>query len=229
MNSKLIGIVSDCYYSYHQHSLEPVVQLLNNQGYGVVYLIGRDLDTAASTFTEQSHTSLNLLEKCRTCEVDGFILLNSSLGQNIDEAVYEDLLTGYLHKPTVSLGNESRSFPCVVADIAPSFRELMEHMTIDSSRQRFAFVRGPVQHTHSIQREKIFREVLDQKGITIDESLFVCGDFVAEKSYREICKLLDSTPDIDAIVACNDAMARSATIAVGTWKSRSRRRHCQWI
>jgi len=90
----------------------------------------------------------------------------------------------------------------------------MEHMTQDPMRQRFVFIRGYPNMPDSSRREEAFREILNKKGISVDESLVVNGNFMTADSYFAMDNLLQRTRQIDAVVAASDRMALSAVHAL---------------
>jgi len=214
MNARVIGIVADRYTEFQRYSVAPLVQRLKNEGYGVVFLMGRDLDTVNSSFEFPSHTTVNICEKASKLDISGFILIGSSLTLSSDPDNLEDHIEPFLAKPTVCMGSHSRDFPNIVADSESSMRELMEHMTSDPERENYVFIRGKPTHFDSRQRERIFRETLEARSITIREDLFITGNFEISEAYSAMCALLSRTTDIDAVIAANDAMAIAAVVAL---------------
>lgn len=214
MNDRLIAIVSDRYTDYLRFTIEPIIQRLYQNGYGVILMVGRDLDTVESSFEVPQHTSRNICEKAIQLDVDGFILYGGCLAAGVEPDALNDYLPLFQHKPTVMQGLHTPLFPSVLPDNVDSMRILMEHMTEGSKRKRFVFIRGPVFNADSKQREQVFREVLASKSIPVDENLIINGRFLASDSYTAMTELLRTTTDFDAVVAANDIMAISAVIAL---------------
>jgi LacI family transcriptional regulator len=78
--------------------------------------------------------------------------------------------------------------------------------------KRIGTITGPVNSTVGIDRKEGFYKALTERGLDIDESLIVEGDFTDAGGYHAMKKLLPAKPD--AIFAASDIMALGAMRAI---------------
>jgi LacI family transcriptional regulator len=83
-------------------------------------------------------------------------------------------------------------------------RAITEHL-LEAGHRRIGFIRGPRTHLVSMRRNNGFAAALGGKGLRIDPSLVVQGDFSRESGRTEGARLLSARPT--AIFASNDEMA----------------------
>ena len=115
--------------------------------------------------------------------------------------------------PTVTLGTKLPGSPRIIADNVHGMRELMKHLLDERGVRRPALVRGIPRHVDSEQREQVFREELDLRGLAFDDELAVDGLFRPNSSFEAVRALLERRRDFDAIVALNDTSAFGALSA----------------
>ncbi|MCJ7695096.1 MAG: LacI family transcriptional regulator [Anaerolineaceae bacterium] len=80
-------------------------------------------------------------------------------------------------------------------------------------RKRIGTISGPLNSTVGVDRIEGYRKAIQERGLVIDESLIVEGDFTEAGGYYIMQKLLPKKPD--AIFAASDSMAYGAMRAVG--------------
>ncbi len=122
--------------------------------------------------------------------------------QRLTELVHERDL------PLVVIGAEIPGVACVRGDSSPGMRAVMAHLLDECGVRRPVLMRGVACQPDSLEREAIFRQEMDRRGIPVDEALVVNGDFSPEASYRSMRVLLEHRHDFDAVVAANDRSAR---------------------
>lgn len=115
--------------------------------------------------------------------------------------------------PVVSVSRLD-GFPWVDSNTAAGLREAIEHLVFAHGRRRLCFIQGPPGNSHSREREQMFRAVLSEHGIAVEEGRILPGDFLENSGARAITTLLDergiAISEIDGIVAANDLMAVGA-------------------
>ena len=163
----------------------------------------------------------------RFCRSAGVPLLAENLYPNrppISDFLDADNLAGVILTPPLSddrhvLGMiEQRGLPCVriaplldpdrestvVMDEYDAARAITDHL-LQKGHRRIGFVRGPRQHLVSMRRYNGYANALGGKGLRVDNSLIVQGDFSRE-SGRELAPTLFAAKPT-AIFASNDEMA----------------------
>ena len=76
---------------------------------------------------------------------------------------------------------------------------------LEAGHRRVGIIRGPRSHLSSMRRYNGFTAALGSKGVKLDQSLVVEGDYTREGGAEQGAKLLGARPT--AIFASNDAMA----------------------
>ena len=163
----------------------------------------------------------------RFCRTSGVPLLAENLYPNrppISDFLDAGNLAGVILTPPLSddrhvLGMiEQRGLPCVriaplldpdrestvVMDEYDAARAITDHL-LQKGHRRIGFVRGPGHHLVSMRRYNGYANALGGKGLRIDPTLIVQGDFSRESGRDQAPKLFAAKPT--AIFASNDEMA----------------------
>jgi LacI family transcriptional regulator len=145
-------------------------------------------------------------------------------GRSIDEFLGDNAPAGIILTPPLSddrhaLGLiEERRLPyvriaplldsdrgcTVVMDEYDAARAITDHL-LQKGHRRIGFVRGPGHHLVSMRRYNGYANALGGKGLRIDPTLIVQGDFSRESGREQAPKLFAAKPT--AIFASNDEMA----------------------
>ena len=157
----------------------------------------------------------------------GFPVQSENLFVNrrpITELLEADTPAGIILTPPLSddrhvLGQiEQRGVPCVriapmldpdrgctvVMDEYDAARAITDHL-LSKGHRRIGFVRGPKVHLVSMRRYNGYANALGGKGLRIDPSLVVQGDFSRQSGREQAAALFAARPT--AIFASNDEMA----------------------
>jgi DNA-binding LacI/PurR family transcriptional regulator len=89
---------------------------------------------------------------------------------------------------------------------------IVEHLS-KLGHHHIAFLAAPDDLMFSHYRNKGFRESLEKHSLPYDKNLIITGDLTQRGGYAQAKKLLERTPQPDAIVASNDLMALGAISA----------------
>ena len=200
--SKLIGLA---YYnpspSYLSALLVSALKHCRDLGH---HLVIEDL----SDIEDDLDTS-SIVKRLSTIRLDGLILTpplsgNSALLKLIHE----------LGIPTVLLGNTNpgASQSSVVFDDMAAAYTMTEHL-IRRSHRRIGFIRGPLEHPSSRQRQEGYEKALADHGIAPDKSLIYEGDYTFRSGMASGDQLLDNAEPPTAIFASNDDMAAGVIAA----------------
>lgn len=139
------------------------------------------------------------------------IFLNAAEGESDEEC--DAILNRFVARgvPIIVAGRPARS---VVADEVV----LLNKIGIQKSmaylrkigRRKIAFISGGQTAQATIERLEGYTAALQAHKITVDPALISYGAFTAESGQQQTQRLLEKTPDIDAIVAANDMIALGA-------------------
>ena len=81
-------------------------------------------------------------------------------------------------------------------------------------RWDICIVTGPADWWESVQRELGWRQVMQENGFTDLDPLIAGGDWTASSGEMALYRLMDQSPDIDAVFVSNDQMALGVIKAV---------------
>ncbi len=97
--------------------------------------------------------------------------------------------------------------------------EATRHL-LDLGHRRIVHLAGLAGHRHAIERRGGYEEALRERGLIVDESLIVEGDFEEQSGAAAVQALFERGHDFTALFAANDQMAMAA---VGELSRRGRR------
>lgn len=153
-----------------------------------------------------------LFELAKRPAVDGVIVESSILATDVGEAAIRELRTR-LGVPMVSISPVA-GVPSVDAEHRSGIEAAIRHVVLEHGRRRLAFIRGPAGNAHSVLRERIFRRVLKQMELPVDERLMLPGDFLEPSGSNAVRLLFEErrvrAGEFDALIAANDLMALGA-------------------
>lgn len=140
-----------------------------------------------------------------TGRVDGFILMTSSRKQSHVKALLE------VGAPFITWGvsQPNQKYCSVTGDNFTGGRLAAEHL-IRLGRRKIAFIGGPEYETEVQHRLNGYKTALQEAGKSIDQALIDYGDFSNTSGGEAMQRLLDKTPDIDAVFVNSDLMAIAA-------------------
>lgn len=109
--------------------------------------------------------------------------------------------------PIVTIAIEYPGRSCVMFDETKGLSDTLEHLIIDHGCRKIGFVGGPEDNEDSVARLAVYREVLEKRGIEINEKYMTNGDF-SEYMFEPIDELIDNYGrELDAVCCANDVMA----------------------
>lgn len=112
-------------------------------------------------------------------------------------------------KPVVSLGLHVAHMDSVVSG-GQVMSEIVMHMVKVHGCKKIAWIAGPKSNADAEMRQRGFCEGLEELGVTLDPTLMEEGDFSIEGGFAAMERLLGLHPDLDGVVAANDATAIGA-------------------
>lgn len=146
---------------------------------------------------------------------DGLMIMSGTLGNHIGPAALSAYCERYRPLPMCSIAVPLPGIPSVLVDNATGTRDLIVHLVAAHGCRRIAFVRGPGANDEAERRYRVYRDVLEERGLAVDPDLVVVGDFQRAAGDRAIGTLLDERrARFDAVVAASDAMALGAIDAL---------------
>lgn len=168
------------------------------------HYIGRPDSKYADKEYEYQYNSIFSLPSVRN--VDIIYILQGTICSRADEQMQRKFLKGLPDVPIVCLFSNFKGYQSVTFDNKSGLSRAISHLIDKHSCHSIGFVSGPVTNRDARERLEVYRSVLAEHNIPVDDKRIVYGDF-SENSTVEVNDLLDRNPDIDAIVFANDSMA----------------------
>jgi DNA-binding LacI/PurR family transcriptional regulator len=139
--------------------------------------------------------------------VDGIIMSVPAIGHAVDR-INAVLPEG--HEPVVFVkAGVSDRYSSVLVDNVAAVEEVVDHL-VSIGKSRVAHIAGPVNWREANDRREGWQRGLDKHNLRPEPGLSEEGDWSSESGAAAMAALLDSVPDLDAVVAANDRMALGA-------------------
>ncbi len=211
-----VGIIVGSYHTDHPiHLVHTVWKLLQEKGVDAQFYLG----TESSSFLGQSLIQENYFDYQYASlygyshfdDLDALIVSSGTLFIYRQGISLKDFLITLPHVPVVLLEADLPvADGCsIITDNSDSIRELVEHLILVHSKTKIGFVAGTVGNWDADYRLQAFLEAMEAHGLPVAPSQIQYGDF-SEHTHREVSKLLDDNPGLEAIVCANDEMAMAA-------------------
>ena len=114
-----------------------------------------------------------------------------------------------LNIPIIIIGDEYQVYTSVISDNSDGIRKCMEHLIEHHGCKKIAYLSGPKENNRdATERLEAYIQVMNEYHLEIEEDMIQYGDYSAN-SARLFGKILDTYPDIEAVVCANDTMALS--------------------
>ncbi len=210
----VIALVANRYSDFRRPVAEHLTRILAPLGYGLVCIVGGDLQSGDSQSSPTLKTCNAIYEEAAKLNIKGYLFISVIMGHDAEPEQIQNLIRKFLSFPVVSYGLDVPDVPSIAIDNEQGMRQVMQHMLRDDRRRRFVFMRGYPQMPDSCLREATFRSELLKTGREVDEELIITGNFLTADSFSAMEALLAKTKDFDAVVAANDVMAISVIQAL---------------
>jgi DNA-binding LacI/PurR family transcriptional regulator len=203
LRTKQSNAIAFVTYPYKMESGVPDVFLLEmmSGASGALHAEGYDLLVVP---TDPSDTAWvrGYLEAGR---VDGFVLLSATC----TEAHFQALLD--LKAPFITWGvlPWGSGYCSVSGDSVNGGRLATEHL-LERGRTKIAFLGGPAGALEIADRYRGYEAALTAAGKTVDQALVAHAWWTAEAAAEGMRRLLEQTPDLDAVFVSSDLMAFAA-------------------
>ncbi len=183
---------------YYSHLTRGIAQACNQHGYTLALFLADVMEDEEKIVARVARKGF----------LDGVIIQSGSFG---DDAIIEHMIEAEM--PLVVCGRPFRTEKVSYVDIdnVNSAYNAVTYL-VRLGNKRIATVTGPLNSTVGIDRLDGYRKALTERGMPIDESLIMEGDFTDSGGYYSMLKILPHKPD--AVFAASDVTARGAMRAV---------------
>jgi LacI family transcriptional regulator len=138
-------------------------------------------------------------------QVDGIIWAIPEVGHN---RLWSHAESPGFPVPVILVGgmDGQATLPTIGIDNRAIGRIATEHL-LDGGARRIGLITGPPSWWEAQERQHGWRSTLESRGLQADDALTVEGDWTANSGEQGLYRLLEQSPDIDAVLASNDQMA----------------------
>lgn len=111
--------------------------------------------------------------------------------------------------PIIIVGDEYNNYTSVISDNFDGIRKCVEHLIEVHGCKKIAYLSGPKENNRDAkERLEAYCQTMEEHGLEIEEGMIEYGDYSLNAAPL-FGKILDSHPDIEAVVCANDTMAIS--------------------
>ena len=183
---------------FYPHLTKGIAQGCNQNDYTLAFFLVQSREDEDCIFPRISRKGM----------LDGVIIQS---GHHGDQGIIGKLIDAKI--PLVVIGRPFRSDNVSYIDIdnINAAYGAVTHL-IRRGYKRIGTITGPIESTVGIDRKQGYKKALQDRGLAVDESLVVEGDFTEASGYYAMQQLLPRGPD--AIFAAADIMAIGAMRAV---------------
>ena len=167
------------------------------------YIGKTDSRYADKKFEYQYNTVFKLLTERN---VDIVYILQGLICSRAEKEIQKRFIEMMPNVPVVCLFSDFEGCHSVTFDNDSGLTGLLNHLIVKHGARDIGYVSGPVTNLDARERLDVFKRVLKENGIPVDENKIVYGDF-SMGSEVVVEKLLDENKHLDAIVFANDSMA----------------------
>ena len=167
------------------------------------YLDSRDFLDDHSRFEYQYNMICRFITEKN---IDILYVLMGNIGCRTEYEKQIEFLNNLPDIPIVTLYTSFDGYPSVTFNNKTGLEGLLDHLFDKHDVKKIGYVSGPLTNGDAVERLQVFKETIENKGITYDENKVVYGNF--EAACEDVVEdLLDRNPDLEAVVFANDLMA----------------------
>ncbi|MBN2738284.1 MAG: substrate-binding domain-containing protein [Spirochaetales bacterium] len=200
-----LGFLIDWSEQEYQANLrDGVLDAAEKNDANLICFIGGALHSG-NQFEAQRNVLFDLVDKKN---VDGLIIMSASIGHYISIQDIIDFCDSFSEIPIMSIALELPNHYSILVNQEKGMRDLVCHLLEQHKCKEFAFISGPAENLESKTRYRIFKEVLQEHGMSLHPENYVAGDFMMASGVKAVKTLLDDRKvNFDCVVVASDDMA----------------------
>ena len=160
-------------------------------------------DKKMTTYNYQYNT---LFSYAANCKLDVICILLGVIATTLNEKQQEAFLQLFGDIPVICMCSQVKGYSSVHFDNNIAFFQEIEHLVVEHGARKIGYVGGPKTNDDAMEREKIYRQVMEKYHIDVPKERVVYGDFT-NYCMPVIEQLLEQNEELDAVVFANDHMA----------------------
>ncbi len=144
-------------------------------------------------------------------KLNGIVFTGLTLGNYVSREEYLEFCRAIEPLPMVSVGGPIFDYTSINIDNRAGLHELLKHLITVHDYKRIAFIKGAEGNKDAEERYEVYKKVLSEYNIPLDEKLVYTGNFMEQSGAACISELIDKrNVKFDVVVASNDNMALGA-------------------
>ena len=208
-------MIGDVSYDFTNELMDGINQAADQQGARIFYMTGKQKH--ADPFDPQKeHDAVSnynsIYDYVKLVGADAYIISCGSLSGFSSDEEYLQFFERFSGTAFLLLHEELKvkgpGRSSITIDNFDSVCQCAEHLILVHGHKRIAFISGPKDHPDSKVRERAYRAAMEKHGLAVEEGMVPHGDLSGFIT-GEITQLLRDYPDLQAIMLCNDEMART--------------------
>ena len=206
--TKIIGVcVADISTDYNDRFFEAFKRLAHEFHFKVLFF-----SAFSPLYWDQKHDigEGNIYQLIDTDVLDGLIMLTITIK---NELVRESIIEHAKKRdiPVISIEYPLEGSLSIIYEYKSTIRKLLSHLIDDHGYRRINFIARPKDNLFSEERLQVYRDVLTEHQIPVEEARIGYGDFWYGPTHTVVQSFIDSDlPMPEAIVCANDSMAIAA-------------------
>ncbi|MFC1463149.1 substrate-binding domain-containing protein, partial [Verrucomicrobiota bacterium] len=158
---------------------------------------------------------LDLLETLAPASLNGLVFAPTAYTFiGTEPGILQAICDSCASVPRISIGTSPVPMPSVKTDAGDGTRQILKHLIENHGYRRIALIPGDKFVEMDARRLDVYREVMAENDIPIDEKLIGEGCESSGAARNRVHDLIERHVDIDAIVLPGDARARGAIEAL---------------
>lgn len=144
---------------------------------------------------------------CAEC-VDVAAVCLGSICAKGDSSKPQELLGMIGHVPVLTVSDRKDGLACIQYDNTSGILESIRYLVKNKNCTKIGMLTGPASVRDAIERLDAYKEGLDEQGIIFEERYVAYGTF-RRGCVDEAARLIDTNPELEAIICANDEMAHA--------------------
>ena len=202
-----IGLLTNSLGSeYYAAIQKSVSEYCSRHNCALFIFVAGQLGKSFGAFNYQTRAVAALIKKQN---LDGLIFLTSPQANYITREKLFSYINSFKPLPIVSLGGIVPGIPSIIADNKKGMEQMLNHLINGHHCTKIALMGVEANSNDAIERTDVYRKVLEQNQIPVNEDWILYGSFSYPAAYAALTGFYEKHGDLpfDAIVALNDEMA----------------------
>lgn len=206
-----IALIISEFEDPHTNTLcQGVARAVREMGYQLFIYPAKFLDAKSTSLLNYDYEYHNncLFQFVSENLIDVAIVNLGNIAANADKETKLQLLQ-MLKMPVILIADKIEGYSSVNFDNSTGMVSGIEHLIRKHNKKHIGYVSGPMHNLDAVERRDVFEQVMIRNRFVSEQYRIVVGDFTSSCT-EVIEELLDSYPEMDALVCGNDMMCFGA-------------------